>query len=523
MYDDSYGLRFDIYERVHLSDEHIGIDQLEEVELTPHIQVLPAGEQVTVRGSLLLAGAYLGTSEDRRSQTLEHWIPVEITLPLNRIRSLDEIRVDIENFDVDLLSTRTLNITGVLSLRGIHVEQSEPPAWETEQFTVVHQASDATTEPTWLRDYGQAVNGDEDESLSEVQSAGTALEQEETDHSSRQEEEQQEQVSESIHEVESDAEGEVPQADSSESSMRTNVEPQLHLHSQLSAINSASEEQSTFRVSQHLFRQPEQAPAPADVEEETAQQHVESEQGELDERQGDELAAEIAQETEAISVATSWNWPGAQWTQPSNSMGSASARLQSEEQEQQELVESLDAESELSRNQEQPEPDQAHAVEAFEAMADEELQDREEQAIEPLEPVVEKSEMKIAIGSSKAEPSEKSESFGFSSLLRSSQQAKEQEREAAEQREAEVIALQASKTYSGEELNWQSLFLNRVDEAHHFSRVRMCIVQRDDTLEQIANRYQMNAREIAMHNQLSEPSITEGQVLYIPTSAVMQK
>ena len=153
MYDESYGLRFDIYERVHLSDEHIGIDQLEEVELTPHIQVLPAGEQVTVRGSLLLSGAYLGTSEDRRSQSLEHWIPVEITLPLNRIRSLEEIRVDIENFDVDLLSTRSLNITGVLSLRGIHVEQPAQPAWEAEQFTVVHQASEQAEEPEWLRDY----------------------------------------------------------------------------------------------------------------------------------------------------------------------------------------------------------------------------------------------------------------------------------------------------------------------------------------------------------------------------------
>ena len=44
----------------------------------------------------------------------------------------------------------------------------------------------------------------------------------------------------------------------------------------------------------------------------------------------------------------------------------------------------------------------------------------------------------------------------------------------------------------------------------------MCIVQRDDTLDLIANRYQMNPRDIAAHNRLSEPAVTEGQVLYIP-------
>ncbi|MEB9897234.1 peptidoglycan-binding protein, partial [Bacillus cereus] len=157
MYEEAYGLRFDIYERVHLSDDSVGIVQLEEVELTPHIQVIPAGDQVTVRGSLLLAGVYEGDDEGRVSQSLEHWIPVEITLPLNRIRSLEDISVDIEHFDVDLLSARSLNITGILSLKGIAMEPAEPSSWEPEQFTVVHQTEEerGEDEPEWLRDYGE--------------------------------------------------------------------------------------------------------------------------------------------------------------------------------------------------------------------------------------------------------------------------------------------------------------------------------------------------------------------------------
>nr|WP_285891152.1 LysM peptidoglycan-binding domain-containing protein [Paenibacillus pasadenensis] len=44
----------------------------------------------------------------------------------------------------------------------------------------------------------------------------------------------------------------------------------------------------------------------------------------------------------------------------------------------------------------------------------------------------------------------------------------------------------------------------------------MCIVQREETLELIADRYQLQAREIALHNRLADGSVSEGQVLYIP-------
>src|SRR5262249_33818217 len=60
---------------------------------------------------------------------------------MNRIHRLDDISVEIDNFDVDLLSTRTLNITGVLSLKGIELGQSSPQEeWQREEpFTVVHK------------------------------------------------------------------------------------------------------------------------------------------------------------------------------------------------------------------------------------------------------------------------------------------------------------------------------------------------------------------------------------------------
>ncbi len=154
---DQNGLRFDIYERVHLSEGVLGIKELESVELVPHIQVLSQGEQAVLRGNLLLTGAYVD-EQGREAQTLEHLIPVEITLPMNRVQRVEDISVEIENFDVDLLSERSLNITGVLSLNGLEVFSSSEGerSWsETEEEVVfVHEARvpqrEAAAEP-WLK------------------------------------------------------------------------------------------------------------------------------------------------------------------------------------------------------------------------------------------------------------------------------------------------------------------------------------------------------------------------------------
>nr|WP_306220197.1 LysM peptidoglycan-binding domain-containing protein [Cohnella sp. WQ 127256] len=44
----------------------------------------------------------------------------------------------------------------------------------------------------------------------------------------------------------------------------------------------------------------------------------------------------------------------------------------------------------------------------------------------------------------------------------------------------------------------------------------MCIVQREETLDLIANRYNVQPRELQLFNRMHEPYLSEGQVLYIP-------
>ncbi|MDK8183778.1 LysM peptidoglycan-binding domain-containing protein [Paenibacillus sp. UMB4589-SE434] len=511
VYDESYGLRFDIYERVHLADELIGIDQLEEVELTPHIQVIPAGEQVTVRGSLLLSGVYLGTGDDRRSQSLEHWIPVEITLPLNRVRSLDDICVDIEHFDVDLLSTRSLNITGVLSLKGIYVEQPEPTAWETEQFTVVHEAqqpaaevrqeASPSPEPSWLQDYGSHT------AQPDSSSGSLAPQQSQFNH-----EDQVAGISSLESTIESSCQSSAPEWSADEALQQ----PFSHLQYQAApgAAYAVEQREEEFPASSSYEWQEE--PTTAYEQAETVQR----EPADFDERV-EARAPQAEQHGLQQSSEHSWTWSDSPWATASvSALGEAETGLAAEgtisasESEEREVAQAAHV---PSVEAEQPEVDVIDSDSAGENRAD--TSSAVEQTAEiDTEVSTDKKEMKVAIGSTKpvAAPQQE-QGLGFSTLLHSSRQAKDKEREAViRQAEEEAAQQEASKTVT-EDVHWQSIFLNRVHDDSHFSRVRMCIVQRQDTLDSIADRYQLNPRELALYNRLAEPSISEGQVLYIPS------
>ncbi|MEX2461260.1 MAG: LysM peptidoglycan-binding domain-containing protein [Paenibacillaceae bacterium] len=140
MTDQTTGLRFDIYERVHLAEEEPAMKSLDSIELVPLIQVNTEGEHAQLKGNLLLTGQYF-SELDHETRTLEHWIPVEITLPLNRVERIEDIAVEIENFDIDLLSPRLLNVTGVLSLHGFDTvlvarewqDENQPLLQETDE------------------------------------------------------------------------------------------------------------------------------------------------------------------------------------------------------------------------------------------------------------------------------------------------------------------------------------------------------------------------------------------------------
>lgn len=326
------GLRFDIYERVHLQEGVTSIQELNDVELVPHIQVVTDGDQAVLQGNLLLTGSYVG-DHGAEARTLEHLIPVEITLPLNRIHRVEDILVEIENFDVDLLSSRSLNVTGVLSLQGVEMISSAAQAWnEDEEMTFVHEKSEARSEP--IKE-SQLVN-------------------------------------------------EQPLVNEPPLAMKPTVETISTEHPEAEALES----DGNF-----------------------------------------ELTTEV---TEIKSF---------------------------------------------------PDPIEGTVV------------------------TEEKKEVKLAFGKKAAEAVEL-KPYGIKSLLSKAGAAFQ-----SDKRKEDATSVDEPKV---DAVEWKRLFLQSNAEGQQFRKVRMCIVQKEETLETIAKRYQLNPRELQLLNRLTEPDITAGQVIYLP-------
>lgn len=56
----------------------------------------------------------------------------------------------------------------------------------------------------------------------------------------------------------------------------------------------------------------------------------------------------------------------------------------------------------------------------------------------------------------------------------------------------------------------------RTEDGEQYASMRLCIVQNTDTVETIADRYEISAGQLLKRNQLSTDDLQEGQLLYIP-------
>ncbi|RED64105.1 LysM peptidoglycan-binding domain-containing protein [Cohnella lupini] len=409
MTDQLNGLRFDIYERVHLPDDVAAIEELEEIELVPHMQALPQDDQVLLRGHLLLSGIYRAKDSSGVSQ-LEHWIPVEISLPLNRIQSVEELAVEIDNFDVDLLTSRSLNVTGVLALRGLQVQSTQSPIWRDDSFTVVHQAQPESDE-----DSARFSAPDRNE----FDSGNKAS------------------LSENLYSTDAD-----------EDLIEQDREDVWGLQSETDALtNETTKESSWLSMFQNL--------------EEARRDEALADDPPVDKAQFDASAwGDVSKERIAELERTAEPYP---YLYPT------------------------------------PEP---------------ELQVSNEPAVE------EKPDLRVALGGRTLDPAVQQQQTGVGLLSQLGEKGAKREAElrileAAQAEEKAQLANNPAQS-SGDELEWTRLFLNNGAQTHSFRKVRMCIVQREETLDSIASRYNVQPRELQLYNRLHEPYLSEGQVLYIP-------
>jgi stage VI sporulation protein D len=446
--DPSNGLRFDIYERVHLPDDVAAIEELEEIELVPHMQALPQDDQVMLRGHLLLSGVYRPQDSAGGTSQLEHWIPVEITLPFNRVERVEDLAVEIDNFDVDLLSTRSLNVTGVLALRGLQATAPQIPVWRDDSFTVVHQAPAAAESP----------ESPEAPEAQEAQEARETPEIAETAESLRTDGEQEERF-----EPVPEREGISASARAAEYQQQPQSSSELAT-GEYSPPYYPSSQGREAGVWPNGYQESEPSVEPAPQPEYDLEQWIRSQEA--------ESASLYEQDKEPQSVSYT-----ASGIPESSGWGD---------------LPSSRPESEIS------------APEAYTPLPED------------------KPEMKVALGGKPLEtPSFPLSGVGLLSQLGDKGAAREAELQAMRSAQAEADAAELADNKSlrpstGDELEWTRLFLSKGTEIQPFRKVKLCIVQRDDTLDAIAARYNVQSRELQLYNRLSDPYLSAGQVIYIP-------
>ncbi|MGG3888687.1 stage VI sporulation protein D [Metabacillus fastidiosus] len=138
-------LRFSIEESVWFQKGQ-EVSELLSISLDPDISIHEHDQYVSIRGALLLMGEYkideqaeeevnffeygnmryvneIITTEDGVS-LLSHRFPVDITVPREKIRNLNEVFVTIESFDYDLPEVKCLNLVADLAISGIIQEES---------------------------------------------------------------------------------------------------------------------------------------------------------------------------------------------------------------------------------------------------------------------------------------------------------------------------------------------------------------------------------------------------------------
>lgn len=142
--DHSSKLSFSIEESVWLNRGQ-EVDEIVSLSLDPEITVQEHGEYVLIRGGLKLTGEYRSTgnssvtegeNESLSSQVafrsieevtlnedgtgeIRHHFPIDVTIPQERIRSLDDIYVIVDSFDYDLPERGCIQLTADISITGM--------------------------------------------------------------------------------------------------------------------------------------------------------------------------------------------------------------------------------------------------------------------------------------------------------------------------------------------------------------------------------------------------------------------
>lgn len=150
-------LRFSLEESVWFQKGQ-EVEELVSISLDPNISIHENEQYVTIQGALELTGEYQryndGSNEEEdlftapkfvhhveeREEGLyefSHRFPVDITIPNNRIQSIDDIHVEVESFDYLFQERSCMKLTADLTITGLYGDQQHKPAHEEAEVEEV--------------------------------------------------------------------------------------------------------------------------------------------------------------------------------------------------------------------------------------------------------------------------------------------------------------------------------------------------------------------------------------------------
>ncbi|WP_289135241.1 LysM peptidoglycan-binding domain-containing protein [uncultured Brevibacillus sp.] len=495
-------LSFAIKETIFLSSDKAGIGELQELELVPDVEVLENETYISITGCLQLFGKYepireaaeangggtetlveaMTFSPFRQEATEEgfygweeqlgHRIPLNITIPLERIAEIGDIYAIVDSFDYKLESPHQMLIDAELKIMGIaFAEQAQAQAQVEEPEQQIH--------PQY---YDQ---------------------NEETVHTS------QEEAWEFAHVASEEQENEVQPVSLDEIEQKlSELENEMERQAMPASYDSAESESPSLYDAPALSTSYQGEYVMQSYGEVTEEVHRESQEVWGAESTGYESAAydSASYDTQAIEAEYDERWTD----------------VRSQEEEQDEPVLAIHEQEPPDytpvATEQHESPAVAEVVEMLDSAEATEVHVDLQMAAEPViaeQEADEEVELRVAISgkASREEPGNVNITSIFSQASRAKQEALAQEAESSSSSSRKGMASSAAPTTTEAMQNLTSFVKSKEERS---SQLKMCIIQRDETLEHIAQRYSMPVSKIVEVNRLATEQLVAGQILYIP-------
>ncbi|CAI8976101.1 stage VI sporulation protein D [Brevibacillus sp. IT-7CA2] len=493
-------LSFAIKETIFLSSDRAGIGELQELELVPDVEVLENDSYISITGCLQLVGKYEPIREAAEAtggegeslveamtftpfrqeasdqafygweEQIGHRIPLNITIPLDRITEIGDIYAIVDSFDYKLESPHQMLIDADLKILGIvlgdRAEQAEQietqaagPGEEAWEYTfAAGDDGQEYTEQTSLDDIDQKLSALEEEL--ERQALPASYESTESPESPSMFDTPA--IAQSVEDEYYEQYGDVLEvAQSNPPESRETAPISYDFDSQQSASYDSSvaySEQSVLADEQEQMREI------------------------AEKEQGHEEPILALHDQQALA-----------YQQVSNEPTGSSVEEETQETVQEAVQEAVEA-SGVS----EPEPEQ-----------------EAEPVVAQPEAAAEDVEVRVAIS---GKPSQEDRSrvnitsiFSQASRAKQEAMALEAESSSSSSRYGAAANVNASTVEAMQNL---TSFVRRKEERS--SQLKMCIIQRDETLEHISQRYSLPVSKIVEVNRLASEQLVAGQILYIP-------